>query len=681
MLHNQYSATALDLVSKKLASSGLTLEDMDILQMSPLSPDEVRLLHPSFSKVMCCALKIPYFSPVDGSPHASNPAYPPFYRLRFLRPSGDTKEDIRYSNEPASGCVAYFPRSLPWHDIIKTTSQPLIITEGELKAAKACKEGYPTIGLGGVWNFRSTKDGISFLPELNLINWVRRKVYIAYDSDIMDKKGVRDALNALAEELYKRGASPHLVIVPSHDGKKQGIDDWCVNNPELTIKDLVAKHQPLSQVRKLFNLNKTLTYIKDKSLILNSVTGAKYNVQQFKEAFQNIDFCELSLGKNGLESKPKNIALAWLAWQLREQVDTMTYAPEKPDKFEENGVEYLNLWEGWGCTPHEGDVTPFYDLLNHLFTGATPETLTWFVQWLAYPLQHPATKLYTAAVVYGTKHGTGKSLIGYTMAKIYGSNFEEIGQLNLHNGFNGWAECKQFVMGDDVTGSDRHQDMDTLKKMITQKTLRINAKYMPEYTVPDCVNYFFTSNRIDNLYLESSDRRFFVHEVTVDPLPPENYIAYVKWLENGGAECLFQHLLSLPLDGFNPYAPALKTQARELMIADTRSDLGEWVAQLMQDPDNVLQIAGVKLKGDLYTSAELLKVYDPDGKNLAKANGVTRALRAAGVVQPHKGQYIRTNGGIARYFAVRNGDKWATATPSEIAVHLNQRDSNSGVKF
>ena len=57
-------------------------------------------------------------------------------------------------------------------------------------------------------------------------------------------------------------------------------------------------------------------------------------------------------------------------------------------------------------------------------------------------------------------------------------------------------------MGDDVTGSDKRADADFLKKLITQKELRVNVKYLPAYTVKDCINYFFTANHPDSFFLE-----------------------------------------------------------------------------------------------------------------------------------------------------------------------------------
>src|SRR5205085_336378 len=98
-----------------------------------------------------------------------------------------------------TGVCAYFPQLVDWEALRKDPTEPLLLTEGELKAAKATAEGFPTIGLGGVYSFRSSSQGVFFLPELENFNWARRKVTVVYDSDYVKNPMVCSAINALAE--------------------------------------------------------------------------------------------------------------------------------------------------------------------------------------------------------------------------------------------------------------------------------------------------------------------------------------------------------------------------------------------------------------------------------------------------------------------------------------------------
>ena len=364
-------------------------------------------------------------------------------------------------------------------------------------------------------------------------------------------------------------------------------------------------------------------------------------------------------------------AAAWLKWPLRTEVTKLTYQPGA-ERFITEPRPLYNIWPGWGVEPIEDDVSLFLTLVDHIFTNAEPEAKDWFLKWCAYPLQHPGVKLFSSVVIHGIRHGTGKSLLGYTLARIYGKNFTEISQMDLHGAFNEWAEGKQFVMGDDVTGSNKRQDADFLKKLITQRELRVNGKYVPTYTVPDCINYFFTANHPDSFFLEDDDRRFFIHEVQVGPLPEEFYVEYDLWLDTGGSSAVFQYLLDLDLGEFNPAAPAFKTAAKERMIANVQSDLAGWVRQLLATPDHVLRVGELVIDKDLFTSKELLQFYDPSGKTGTTANGLGRELARAGIRQVSNGRPIRlADGSQGRYYAVRNVDNWMKSQPQAAVVHLD----------
>lgn len=105
--------------------------------------------------------------------------------------------------------------------------KPIFITEGEKKAAKATLEGFPCVGLSGVWNFKDSEN--EFLPELDECIWKDRTVYIVFDSDISDKHSVKQAEIRLAINLLNRGAKALSVRLPrDEDEGKNGLDDYLV---------------------------------------------------------------------------------------------------------------------------------------------------------------------------------------------------------------------------------------------------------------------------------------------------------------------------------------------------------------------------------------------------------------------------------------------------------------------
>lgn len=672
------------LAVEKLRSSGLSLADAKQLHISALNPTQTAKLHPSFKQL--CALKLSYLDH-QGRPLPDWPEAAPFYRLRYLEtPVGfdtmTTKKPVRYVQEPQTAPVAYYPQNFDgWEELVTDPNQPLIITEGELKAAKACKEGFPTLGLGGVYNWRSTKLGLEWLPSLEPIEWRRRHVYICFDSDYKTNPLVCSALRDFAVELQRRGAFAYLVSLPQLPGlEKVGLDDFLVHagpSANQMFQELLTAAEPMGLAAPLWELNQHYVYVRKPGIVVDQADmDNKVSPAAFKDHLQAASqYQERQVKADGsISYKAVSAAAAWLKWPLRTEAAKLTYAPGAKRFITQGVLPLLNTWPGWGCQPKKGDARPFLQLIDYLFTDAEPAAKEWFLRWCAYPLQYPGTKMFSSVVVHGIRHGTGKSLVGYTLGEIYGKNFTEINQMDLHNNFNEWAENKQLVLGDDVTGSNKRQDADFLKKMITQKELRINAKYVASYTVPDCINYFFTSQHPDSFFLEDDDRRFFIHEVLGGPMSEEFYVEYSLWLDSGGAAAVFDYLLKLDLGDFNPAAPAFRTAAKERMISTGQSDLASWVRQLLATPDQVLKVGGVTLQQDLFTSKELLTLYDPTGHTGTTANGLGRELSRAGVRQVCEGKPVRLSDGTqARYYAVRNQIQWVKATSKVVAAHLEQQ--------
>jgi len=680
------SPAEIKLGVEKLLSSGLSLDDANQLGIEVLSGFSTASLHNSFAGK--ASLKIPYYG-LDGEPLQPRPGWAPFYRIRYLEDVDDPgsfagqtdKKKLRYVNEPEAGVAAYFPQinGIDWFKIAGDFDTPLIITEGELKAAKSTKEGFPTIGLGGVFNFKAIRQGIPFLPELEEINWVRRHVYICFDSDFRTNPNVCLAMNQLAEELTDRGALVYALSLPDVvDDGKTGLDDLLVNAPDAQgmLRGLLAQAEPLGLSRPLWRLNEKVLYVQDPGLIVVRKSHQKLSTEAFKShAFSTISYTEQLMRPDGEFSYKKvSAASAWLGWPLRGEVTNLVYQPGHEDMVPNNdGGFAFNIWRGWGCEPVKGDISLWKQLLDHLFTGADKEDRQWFERWLAYPLQHPGTKLYTAAVVYGMKHGTGKSLLGYMMGRIHGRNFAEISKDDLMAGNYDWAEAKTFALGDEVTGSSKRDANDMLKKLITQEKFRINIKYVPTFEILDYINYLFTSNHPDAFFMEDNERRYFVHEVKVGPLEDEFYERFDEWMKRGpGPSALFHYLLNLDLGDFNPRAPARRTQARQRMIADTKSDLGEWVARLISDPDSVLKLGNISLDKDLFTNKELLSLYDPEQRTGTTANGLGRELRRSGIPLAYDGNNLPGPLGADRFYILRNIAKWIAADRKTLIKHLDE---------
>ncbi|MBK9050864.1 MAG: DUF3854 domain-containing protein [Chloroflexi bacterium] len=107
---------------------------------------------------------------------------------------------------------------------------PLFITEGQKKADALASKGACAIALTGVWNWKSKNDygGTTFTNDLDYIAWDNRQVYLVFDSDVMTKQGVRQALERFTEHLQRKKAHIRHIYLPHSEGNKTGVDDWFV---------------------------------------------------------------------------------------------------------------------------------------------------------------------------------------------------------------------------------------------------------------------------------------------------------------------------------------------------------------------------------------------------------------------------------------------------------------------
>ena len=175
-----------------------------------------------------------------------------YVRVKPDRPRVN-KEDgkpIKYESPLKQPNRAYFPPGT-WATLADP-SVPLIITEGEKKAAKADQDGFPCVGLVGVYGWqrkRRDKDKEApreLIPDLEGVAWQGRGVYVCYDSDLADKPEVAWAEWRLAEVLTAKGAVVQVVRLPAGpEGAKVGLDDFLVaNGPDDFRKMLDAAKSP-----------------------------------------------------------------------------------------------------------------------------------------------------------------------------------------------------------------------------------------------------------------------------------------------------------------------------------------------------------------------------------------------------------------------------------------------------
>lgn len=641
-----------------LRASGLDLRDAARLGLRWCSRAEVsRRLGLTERQVSCGGIFFPYHD-AAGGPLS-------FGRVRLLPDprEGWRTTPTRYLQPAGSGLRAYLPPLVDWSKIQKNGAA-LLVTEGEKKAAAACKAGFPTIGVGGIWCFAQKGLGVDLLPDLEAFAWAGRDVTVAYDSDDSEEKAseVRKAGLELARRLQDRGARVSFLALPTDaDGRKQGLDDYLVAFGRKALADRLAEAAPLDPAeealrayRERFILVRTLSCAFDRE------TGTLYSRPKLRDAFPEERV--MVLGPTG---RPRHLtkAEAWWDDPRKQTASRQVLRPGEPEITSEGD---LNLFRGWGAPPEEGDASIWEELLS-LVLQDDRRAMRWLEQWLAYPLQHPGAKLHQCVFVWGGQ-GVGKSSIGRILLDIYGPSGRAVQDRELFTDYNAWIAHTLFALGDDLSFDERRKSRSVLKHLVDSETVEVNPKYVQSYAVENRCNLYLTANSPASVPLDPSglNRRFFIVEAPeIRPREKAWYTGtFDRWRREGGARAVHHRLLHLSLSGFHPQQDAPETRGKALVVESGRSGVEEWIAT---------QLLGA-CPYQLTTAREVHALYRAATSDHRTGIGLlTATLRQAATPL---GQH-RVGEAFVSLWALRERERWEKARARE-RVRQYQQERSGG---
>ena len=497
----------------------------------------------------------------------------PFCRVRYtetkeLARTFATREKPKYSQPKASGTRAYFAPLLDWRRLLTDVDEPLIITEGEKKALAAVVAGFPVIGLGGVFNFMASVDAL--LPELDAGKWRTRELYICFDSDAALNPNILAAEARLVDELQrKRGARCRLVRIPQDGDEKVGLDDFLLAHGQAGLTALLLAAPSLGALdAKIVSLNKSVAWIERENLVYDRDTKLFIPKESFVRGSRFSSLKHITVGNAQKRSVNEvSVAEKWLTHPHAQRYSEVLFRPgEGPTVQGEHGRAALNLWTGFDTA--EGDVQPFLDLTEYLFSQMRPEDRELPLKLIAYKAQHPAEKIPLALVLLGPQ-GCGKSLWGEIIRDAFAPYSVDVTSKSFAGEFQGWLEHSLFALINEAENEDMLKGGDVLKSLISDLKRPMNEKYRPARQISTYTMYMLTSNRRAVGAFAHDDRRMIVIDCP-PPLDWEFYFEYVKpWKDGNGPRALMGYLLNMDLGDWRP--PASAPMSAEKYIAYTES--------------------------------------------------------------------------------------------------------------
>jgi putative DNA primase/helicase len=274
-------------------------------------------------------------------------------------------------------------------------------------------------------------------------------------------------------------------------------------------------------------------------------------------------------------ARGSDLASRWLEHRMRREVDLDKLVFDPTQKVDLD--THINMFEGFPLKPRKDDAKARLALgLLYSLCSSEPncdEIFHWVLRWLAYPLQHPGSKMQTALLFFGEKQGTGKSLFFEGIVKpIYGAHGATGGQHQLDAQYTHWRSQKLFVLFEEILSrQDKYSHFGLIKHMITGRDQMVTQKFRDDRTEANHMNVVMLSNEFQAVPIEPDDRRFEVVEAR-NSLDPALLEEIQTALGNGLSEAFYAYLLEYPLDGFTPHTKPIMTASKERMINFGRPD-------------------------------------------------------------------------------------------------------------
>lgn len=253
----------------------------------------------------------------------------------------------------------------------------------------------------------------------------------------------------------------------------------------------------------------------------------------------------------------------------------------------------LNTWTGFKAKLLPDDlynpniVEPFIYHVRQVMCSGNEEQTTWVLDWLASLIQTPEKKYGVALVLYSNTQGTGKTtLIKFLINAIIGETHS-----TSCNGLNPLFEdhntiCENRILlnvEEAFTARDKYASFkNQFKDVITGDTMSINPKGQTRYTAKNYTKFCITTNHIDSIPIDETDRRFTFIEVSNKHKEDQEYfkMLYSHFDDPSFADQVFTYLSKRVITS-NLYTP-LATEAKHRSIAVNADSLTQFTDHIIQ---------------------------------------------------------------------------------------------------
>lgn len=212
----------------------------------------------------------------------------------------------------------------------------------------------------------------------------------------------------------------------------------------------------------------------------------------------------------GADGKQESFLKRWREDSKRRIVDTLVY------KLPENcAVNECSLFTGYAYQRLEGAqedpeaVAAFKDILLAV-CGDNAQVFEYEMNTMAHMIQKPFDKTGVCNIFSSRTQGTGKDTVMGWMMKIMGNHIAHYTSDDIFWDKHDTRKEGAVMMYLEEAGMGNRAKENALKARITSDDLEVRPCGIPAYTVPNIARYFMTTNEVNPVKIDETDRRFMI---------------------------------------------------------------------------------------------------------------------------------------------------------------------------
>jgi len=405
---------------------------------------------------------------------------------------------------------------------------------------------------------------IDRLARLSLFDYARERKKAAKDLKL-------DRLSDLDKLVERRRAEIKREAYPG-DNAPGGL--------KATLEALNKDHSVvlIGSRTRVLRLEDVSHYAGGKKYTYRLPTYLKF--QDFREFYSNrycIDHNGAPFAVDG-HGKPLSIGDWWLEHNKRNTYQGVTFLP-RGDPIVECKI---NLWRGFGVEPCKGDWSLMQQHILEVLSAGDRAVYDYVINWLADCVQNPNRQAEVALVFIGGL-GTGKSLLGRAMCRIFGQHGRHISSPEHMTGkFNAHMQMCCFLFADEAVAPGDKKAEGALKRLITEDTLFIEPKGVDPFEVPNRLHPMIASNHNNVVPAGEKERRYVAQKVSDAHQQDEAYFTplYAQ-MRSGGLEAMLYGLLDYDIGKWRP-RKIVHTAALSQQQEESLSPVDQWWLELLR---------------------------------------------------------------------------------------------------